>query len=93
MTMQDVGRLKMHKPAGTERSRLAGAAVAFLAANLLHGADHIRQHLACRWSLYEAPASPGADEHTLRLVALQSRRPQASVSIVESTGRAGGEEE
>src|SRR5437899_8987831 len=31
---------------GTERDGLAMAATAYLAANLLHGADHLRQHLA-----------------------------------------------
>jgi hypothetical protein len=36
----------MHQPRRIGRDWLAIAAAAFLAANLLHGADHIRQHLA-----------------------------------------------
>jgi hypothetical protein len=36
----------MHRPLRIGRDWLAIAATAFLAANLLHGADHIRQHLA-----------------------------------------------
>src|SRR3954453_16495797 len=36
----------MHRSLGTGRDWLTIAAMAFLAANLLHGADHVRQHLA-----------------------------------------------
>ena len=36
----------MRQTLGVERDGLAIAATAFLAANLLHGADHLRQHLA-----------------------------------------------
>lgn len=36
----------MHRPPTTDRDWLAVAATSFLAANLLHGADHVRQHLA-----------------------------------------------
>lgn len=36
----------MHRPLRIGRNWLALAALAFLGANLLHGADHIRQHLA-----------------------------------------------
>jgi hypothetical protein len=36
----------VHQPLRLGRDWLAIAATAFLAANLLHGADHIRQHLA-----------------------------------------------
>jgi zinc transporter ZupT len=36
----------MHRPTRTQRDWLAISATAFLAANLLHGADHLRQHLA-----------------------------------------------
>jgi zinc transporter ZupT len=36
----------VHQPIRLGRDWLAIAATAFLAANLLHGADHIRQHLA-----------------------------------------------
>ena len=36
----------MHQPPRIGRDWLAIATMAFLAANLLHGADHIRQHLA-----------------------------------------------
>jgi hypothetical protein len=36
----------MRQRLGTRRDRLAIAAFAYLAANVLHGADHLRQHLA-----------------------------------------------
>jgi hypothetical protein len=36
----------MRQTLGIRRDGLAIAALAFLAANLLHGADHVRQHLA-----------------------------------------------
>jgi ABC-type uncharacterized transport system permease subunit len=36
----------VHQPLRTQHCRLAIAALAFLVANLLHGADHIRQELA-----------------------------------------------
>ena len=36
----------MHQPLRTQHPRLGLAALAFLSANLLHGADHIRQDLA-----------------------------------------------
>jgi ABC-type uncharacterized transport system permease subunit len=36
----------MHQPVRIGRDWLAIAAIGFLAANLLHSADHIRQHLA-----------------------------------------------
>lgn len=41
-----LGRFKCSSRRGRQRSALAVAALAFLAANLLHGADHIRQDLA-----------------------------------------------
>jgi hypothetical protein len=37
---------EMHQPRRIGRDRLAVAAMAFLAANLLHSADHVRQDLA-----------------------------------------------
>jgi hypothetical protein len=46
MRLATTEEVEMHRPPTTDRDWLAITAISFLVANLLHGADHIRQHFA-----------------------------------------------